>query len=799
MFNNTLQAGAYHPDNNIDPTAIAYDPVRDELFVCDVDEPDLSVVSLSTGSTVGTVHLNGSADALVYDPANGEIYVATYAPNLGLGTGFLEAVSAHNNSVVFRKSLGQTTINALVYDAHVSEVIGVGANSLGQGEILGLSTLNNTTVPFGGVGESLGDVALDPASGQLFVTDRSSEAVYVINVTNGSYVRTIGPKFLPQGIAYDARTSTVVVDGVIRNDEGSGKVVTINASSYAVGSNVSVGGYPEGITVDPTTHDWWVAIGPVIQNTTLVILSDENRSVISELVTPSVVQGMTYDPDSATMFVSEWYGGIVGYNDTSISPTRTIITGATPESATFDSTDGNLYITSDSFPPSPAGLYTISGQSNRIVGSASIPSEGVAAVFDSVKNMFFVAEPHAGEIAVVSAANESLYATIPVGYTPSALAYDPVVGEVFVANTDSNNVSVISDSSDRVVTSVSVGSNPYGLTVDAPDGKVFVPNAQSNNVSVISVSSDRVIGNIRVGQWPDAAAFDSLADQVLIANAGVLGNGSLSIINGTTDRVLRTFTVGYNPDAIAIDNLTGEIFVANGNDNTVAAVSPVPHRVVATVGVGVWPTGIAFDPQTQTLYVVDSAAGSVSILRLGYTLRFSESGLSPGEGWCVAVNGLSQCTYSTNQETNLSSGQFTYAVQPVPHYSVRASLGRTRVALSGTLSMLPGGLSMALRFAYLFGITFNETGLPNGTQWGLTIAGATNSTNGTSIHVVEPNGTYSFRVHSPPGYSVVASGRLRVHGAGVHVVLLFRAKPPSAPLDLGLGAMASEATVLALS
>ena len=73
-----------------------------------------------------------------------------------------------------------------------------------------------------------------------------------------------------------------------------------------------------------------------------------------------------------------------------------------------------------------------------------------------------------------------------------------------------------------------------------------------------------------------------------------------------------------------------------------------------------------------------------------------------------------------------------------------------------------------------YAVNFTESGLPASTSWSLTLGGATVSSSTTVISFAEPNGTYSFSIGCPRGYtSSSLSGTLTVAGGTVSQLLDF--------------------------
>ena len=71
-------------------------------------------------------------------------------------------------------------------------------------------------------------------------------------------------------------------------------------------------------------------------------------------------------------------------------------------------------------------------------------------------------------------------------------------------------------------------------------------------------------------------------------------------------------------------------------------------------------------------------------------------------------------------------------------------------------------------------VVFNENGLSNRTSWSITMNGTTLTSEHPAITFSEPNGTYSFTVGAPQGYSESpSSGTINVDGAGTHQAIRF--------------------------
>ncbi len=104
----------------------------------------------------------------------------------------------------------------------------------------------------------------------------------------------------------------------------------------------------------------------------------------------------------------------------------------------------------------------------------------------------------------------------------------------------------------------------------------------------------------------------------------------------------------------------------------------------------------------------------------------------------------------------------------------------TQTAPFGVLPYTDGGAitvggdyAPLLPFA-LFPVTVGETGLPAGDLWNVSADGVATASNGSSIGIALPNGTYPLTVGAPAGYVGSGPAALSVDGAPVGVEVVFR-------------------------
>ena len=140
-------------------------------------------------------------------------------------------------------------------------------------------------------------------------------------------------------------------------------------------------------------------------------------------------------------------------------------------------------------------------------------------------------------------------------------------------------------------------------------------------------------------------------------------------------------------------------------------------------------------------------------------VTFTSSGLPAGVVWWANVTGGPQASGSAaNLTVYLPNGSYLYQV---------ASDNRSYAAPGGGFAVTGTNVTVSVTFALLtFALTFQQTGLPAGTQWWANLSGepSENST-GHSITVPLPNGTYRYALASANKSLAAVGGHVTLAGA----------------------------------
>ena len=154
-----------------------------------------------------------------------------------------------------------------------------------------------------------------------------------------------------------------------------------------------------------------------------------------------------------------------------------------------------------------------------------------------------------------------------------------------------------------------------------------------------------------------------------------------------------------------------------------------------------------------------------------YTVTFTESGLPTGTEWFINLtNGPSYSSVTNSLSLNEPNGTYAYTY----------GSANTSWALPGS-SFTVTGADVSVTFSFLlvtYGVTFTESGLPAVgsvvSQWWVNLTnGQSFTSTATTIHFIEPNGTYHYSIATVSKRLEAASGAFSVHGGAASVSVAF--------------------------
>ncbi len=201
--------------------------------------------------------------------------------------------------------------------------------------------------------------------------------------------------------------------------------------------------------------------------------------------------------------------------------------------------------------------------------------------------------------------------------------------------------------------------------------------------------------------------------------------------------------------------------------NLTTTLSGLPAS--GTLNVSIWASNLHGTGRALSLSVAYPQLES-------YPVVFQEKGLPAGSPWTVSILGQAHPVNATQEVLSLGNGTYPFLITGPANFTVSPSNGTLTV--NGSPQTLSATFNPILPSRYT--ADFKESGLPNGTAWGLSLDGTSFSVTGPSLVVPLPNGTFPYTISSPRGYlASPSSGNVVVSGAPTEVNISFANGTPT--------------------
>src|SRR2546425_8044623 len=201
-------------------------------------------------------------------------------------------------------------------------------------------------------------------------------------------------------------------------------------------------------------------------------------------------------------------------------------------------------------------------------------------------------------------------------------------------------------------------------------------------------------------------------------------------------------------------------------------------------------------------YTANPSSGSVTVNGAGvsasitftavppttYDVSFTETGLPTGTSWSVTLAGTTHTSTASTITFSEGHGIYAYTISVVPGYATPA--------YTGSIDVHGSSVTQSVAWTQVtYAVTFEESALPAGSSWSVSLQGTVHSSTTTNVVFNEPNGSYSYTVSSASGYtSRPSSGTTTVNGKSVTQAITFSVAP-SGPTIGSFSASASTITL----
>ena len=344
-----------------------------------------------------------------------------------------------------------------------------------------VTTQADTLVSAITVGSDPEGVAINPVGTFAYVTNKGSNTVSKINLTNDTVVATISVGSGPTDVAINPAGTFAYV-----TNSGSNTVSKINLSDNSIAVTITVGAQPRYITINPVEAYAYV--------------TNSGSNTVSKI-------NLTTDMVAATISVGLWPQ--VGV----INPAGTFAYVANYTSRTVSKIDTATDVVT-------ATISVGSGPSDVAINSAG--------------TFAYVVNAASGTVSKIDMASDIVTATISVGSSPTDVAINPAGTFAYVTHYGSGTVSKINLVTNSVAATISVnGSEPSDVTINPAGTFAYVVNTTSGTVSKITLTATD----------PQSISFLGIGKSVIPASLNqLLGAKTVELTTVASSTLAVTFT-----------------------------------------------------------------------------------------------------------------------------------------------------------------------------------------------------------------------------------------------------------------
>ncbi len=351
--------------------------------------------------------------------------------------------------------------------------------------------------------------------------------------------------------------------------------------------------------------------------------------VIDNITTGLGMLGINYDPNNQLVYASSsmWGPGQTNLgaavqvidpstNQVTVNVTVSAVNVVAP--GALDTSNNNLYVPTMNDQGSAMILAIVNTVSQSLTGNITVPANPEQATYDPSNGEIYVSDGGSvnANVSAVDPSTSSIQ-NIPVGTPMSVGGPDDPVGilyvgatnTVYVANDGGANVTEINAATNTVSGSIALPMTgnigaPYALAYDSANSVLYVLASNgaiwADNTTTGAVSSPVVLTPLggSGGLNPEALAYDAATGCVYSPN---LNSNDLAIFDTYTDSEVGTIALTGRPESVGVDPANGEVYV--GEDNAAAYSSQVaviaPSDCPRATGAAL--TGVTISPSSVTL------------------------------------------------------------------------------------------------------------------------------------------------------------------------------------------------------
>ena len=296
--------------------------------------------------------------------------------------------------------------------------------------------------------ESAGAGGFDHAAvhgprGLLYVAHTANDAVDVIDIRQGRYLRSIANLKAVAGALVDEGK-----DLVFTSNRGEDSVSIFSPDAEREAVKIKVGAKPNGLAFDPDRGLLLcanVGVSPTLDSHTVSIVDVASRTVLHELPVPGRTRWTVFDPGEGAFFVNIADPARIAIIDLTKGEAQIRwfeVPASGPHGLDLDAGENRLYCACDD-----ATLVRLDTRSGGILGTLELSGGPDVIFLNRARGRLYVAIGDPGVIDVVDVSSWRRAETVMTERGAHTIAFDSSAERVYAFLPDSHRASVYQDGS----------------------------------------------------------------------------------------------------------------------------------------------------------------------------------------------------------------------------------------------------------------------------------------------------------------------------------------------------------------
>ncbi len=465
-----------------------------------------------------------------------------------------------------------------------------------NGSVTVLDARNGDSLATTQVGLVPDALAVDEATGRVFVANRDSHSVSLLDGRTGHLLRTIPLDLTPYAVAVDAPTGRVFVAG--GEDSPSGQSVRIlDANSGKVVQSIAAGHGAQALAIDPTSSHVLVAT-----DNGVAVVDGRSGAVLRSVAVRGEPVAIAIDSRTGHAFVADYLDDSVTVLNASGMLLRTLRVGSRPRLLAVDANSRRVFVSNSDEPSVSVFSADVGGKPS----APPMPPSPVLRQIDWQPPAQFLLDARHKHVYIVRSRpptitmlDASSGQTLPTPLSRLAIAFPSVIGIdalagrlIFLTNTASRTV--IMTSADlqtgkvvRATRLTTPGPSSATLIVDEPGNRVFVTSSGAGSpfkvrLDAFDAMSGAPLWTTMIGASPQVSVDDQ-ADRVFIAEVSYpYQHATIRVLSAHTGAVVHVIPMKDSvPAQLIVDAPANRAFVVADEDVLIldAHDGAILHRI----------------------------------------------------------------------------------------------------------------------------------------------------------------------------------------------------------------------------